>query len=58
VIAPLGVATSLFLLVSMGWASIARIAAWQVVGALVLLVALRTRRAPMMPEWEIEEESN
>jgi APA family basic amino acid/polyamine antiporter len=44
VIAPLGVATSLFLLASMGWASIARIAAWQCVGAIVLFAALRTRR--------------
>jgi APA family basic amino acid/polyamine antiporter len=45
VIAPLGIAASLFLLASMGWASIGRIVAWQVLGALVLFVVLRTRRA-------------
>lgn len=45
-IAPLGIATSLFLLASMGWASIGRIVAWQGIGAMVLFVALRTRRVP------------
>jgi hypothetical protein len=44
VVAPLGIATSLLLLASMGWAAIGRIAAWQLVGALVLFVSLRTRR--------------
>ena len=43
VVAPLGIATSLRLLAGMGWAAIGRIAAWQVVGALVLFVSLRTR---------------
>jgi APA family basic amino acid/polyamine antiporter len=50
VIAPLGIATSLFLLVSMGWASIARIVAWQCVGGLVLFAALRARRASATPQ--------
>jgi len=47
-IAPLGIAASLFLLASMGWAAIGRIAAWQMVGALVF-VAMRTRRALATP---------
>jgi basic amino acid/polyamine antiporter, APA family len=44
VVAPLGIATSLFLLASMGWAAIGRIATWQALGALVLFLTLRVRR--------------
>lgn len=45
VVAPLGITASLLLLGSMGWAAIGRIVAWQVVGALVLFISLRTRRS-------------
>ena len=44
VVAPLGITASLLLLGSMGWAAIGRIVAWQVAGALVLFISLRTRR--------------
>jgi len=44
VTAPLGIASCLFLLVSMGRFALARIAVWQTVGLLVLAVLAMTRR--------------
>ena len=45
-VATLGVLSSLFLLSSMGWFAMARIAAWQVIGLVViLLLAQRKTRA-------------
>ena len=39
--APLGIASALFLLVSMGWFAVARIAAWQIVGIIALVFTMR-----------------
>ena len=39
--APLGIASALFLLVSMGWFAVARIAAWQIVGVIALVFTMR-----------------
>lgn len=42
--ASLGIAACLFLLASMGWFALARIAAWQVAGLVVLVVSIRLGR--------------
>jgi APA family basic amino acid/polyamine antiporter len=46
VTAPLGIASALFLLVSMGWFAVARITAWQIVGLLLLAVTTRWKTQP------------
>ena len=43
--ASLGVISCLFLLLSMGFAALGRILAWQAVGLVVFAVGARTRRA-------------
>ena len=46
VTAPLGIASALFLLVSMGWFAVARITAWQIVGLVLLAVTTRWKTRP------------
>jgi hypothetical protein len=45
VVATLGIASALFLLASMGWYAMARIAAWQAIGVGILLIVSQRRRA-------------
>lgn len=45
VVATLGIASALFLLASMGWYAVARIAAWQAIGVGILLIVSQRRRA-------------